>query len=147
MSSLSSSDGQGTPCNDPDGTMSAYFLCQRCLAPLDVDKSFNELNEHTLAELALPISTAPDYKLEPSLNRDGEQDPEAPKLDGVAPRVDPCQGTTQSQQPGNSFLLVNESGQPASLSHKIANQAKLFDMISNNSEEVIINSLDTYCYK
>ena len=38
------------------------FTCQRCLAPLHIDASFYALNEHTLAEIKLPISPTPPFE-------------------------------------------------------------------------------------
>lgn len=31
------------------------FVCQRCLQPLRIDNSFKKLNEHSAAEIKLPI--------------------------------------------------------------------------------------------
>ena len=40
------------------------FVCQRCLQPLRINPSFYSMNEHTLADLSLPMSPAPEINLE-----------------------------------------------------------------------------------
>ena len=40
------------------------FVCQRCLQPLRINPTFYSMNEHTLADLSLPMSPAPEINLE-----------------------------------------------------------------------------------
>jgi hypothetical protein len=37
------------------------YLCQRCQQPLRLDPSLLSLDEHTLAELSLPITPTPNH--------------------------------------------------------------------------------------
>ena len=40
-----------------------HFLCQRCQQPLRLDSSLFSMDEHTMAQLSLPISPAPEVDL------------------------------------------------------------------------------------
>jgi len=95
------------------------YLCQRCQQPLRLDPSLSSIDEHTLAELALPISPAPDLDLLA----------QAASLDRL---VLPARLTDSA--PGNGFTLVGESGQEASISHRLRVSSELFDMLSDNSQ-------------
>jgi len=94
------------------------FLCQRCQHPLKLDPSLSSIDEHTLAELALPISPAPHVDL--TL--------QAGSLDQL---VGPARLTDSA---GNGFTLVGESGEEASISHRLKVSSQLFDMLSDNSQ-------------
>ena len=43
------------------------FLCQRCQQPLKLSSTLYSLDEHTLAELSLPISPAHNIDIEPQV--------------------------------------------------------------------------------
>lgn len=96
-----------------------HYLCQRCQQPLRLDSSLFSLDEHTLAELSLPISPAPDVDL---------QSQEA-SLDKMILPTRLC----ESGGMNNGFTLVGESGQAAAMSHRIKVTSHLFDMLSDNS--------------
>ena len=49
------------------------YLCQRCQQALRLDPSLINIDEHTLAELALPISPAPDLRILAQVRSDPEQ--------------------------------------------------------------------------
>ena len=143
MSSAIGSSTEGTTASEgaargPCG--GDFFICQRCLTPLDMNQSFETLNEHNLAELSLPTSTTPEYSLDPPKAtppddmKETEGGSATPKFDAEAPRIELSEAG--SKNAGNGFLLVNEEGETVSLTQKIAAQARLFDMISNNSEKV-----------
>jgi len=97
------------------------FLCQRCQQPLRLDSTLDpgSLDEHTLAELALPISPAPEVDLAS----------QAASLDRLVLPTKLC----ESGGMNNWFTLVGESGQAAALSHRIKVTSQLFDMLSDNS--------------
>ena len=44
------------------------FLCQRCQQPLKLSSTLYSLDEHTLAELSLPISPAHNIDIESQVN-------------------------------------------------------------------------------
>lgn len=90
------------------------FVCQRCLQPLRIDKSFSSLTEHTLAELSLPLSPAPEIDLVNKMD----------KLVAPFEENDP------------KFTLVDESGKSVMMSHKLKVMAELFDVISSNSDVI-----------
>lgn len=112
------------------------FVCQRCLQPLKINPSFYSMNEHTMAELRLPMSPAPEINLEE----------DSAHLDKLVPPFHPpfladsnatLTGSRQNAATTNShgFTLVGESGQQdVTISHKLAMTAVLFDAISNNSD-------------
>jgi len=94
------------------------YLCQRCQQPLRLDPSLHSIDEHTLAELALPVSPAPRVDL---LNQAGSLD----RL--YLP-------TRLADSTGNGFTLVGESGQESTISHQLRVSSELFDMLSDNSQ-------------
>jgi len=94
------------------------YLCQRCQQPLRLDPSLYSIDEHTLAELALPVSPAPDVDL---VNQAGSLD----RL--YLP-------TKLADSTGNGFTLVGESGQESTISHQLRVTNELFDMLSDNSQ-------------
>ena len=99
------------------------FVCQRCLQPLRIDPSFYSMSEHTLAELSLPLSPAPEVDLEAS---------EA-KLDNFVPPFKLGQESSTSKK-SHGFTLVGESGQNVTLGNRLKTTAELFDIISNNGD-------------
>jgi beclin 1 len=94
------------------------YLCQRCQQALRLDPSLTNIDDHTLAELSLPISPAPDLRI---LTQAGSLD-----------RLVPPARLTDSG--GNGFTLVGESGEEASISHRLHVTSQLFDMLSDNSQ-------------
>jgi len=94
------------------------YLCQRCQQPLRLDPSLHSIDEHTLAELALPVSPAPRVDL---VNQAGSLD----RL--YLP-------TRLADSTGNGFTLVGESGQESTISHQLRVSSELFDMLSDNSQ-------------
>merc|ERR1712099_191573 len=101
------------------------FVCQRCLQPLRIDPSFYSISEHTLAELSLPLSPAPEVDLESSEN----------KLDNYVPPFK-LQETTAglAKAKSHGFTLVGDSGQNVTLGNRLRTTAELFDVISNNGD-------------
>jgi len=96
-----------------------HFLCQRCQQPLRLDSSLFSMDEHTMAQLSLPISPAPEVDLSS----------QAASLDRL---VLPTKLTESGGMTGG-FTLVGDSGQAAALSHKVRVTSQLFDLLSDNS--------------
>jgi len=96
------------------------YVCQRCLQPLRLDSSLHCLDEHTLAELSLPISPTPHIDI----------DSQAGSLDRLVLPGRLC----ESGGGNNGFTLVGESGQAATMSHRLKVTSELFDMLSDNSQ-------------
>jgi len=100
------------------------FLCQRCQQPLKVSSTLYSLDEHTLAELSLPISPAHNIDIES----------QAASLDRlVLPAKFYESGGLALSGNGNGFTLVGESGQASAMSQRLRVTASLFDMLSENS--------------
>jgi len=87
---------------------------------LRLSSTLYPLDEHTKAELSLPISPAPEIDLAS----------QAASLDRL---VLPARLVDSSSMPNNSFTLVGESGQACALSDRLRVTSELFDMLSNNS--------------
>jgi len=100
------------------------FLCQRCQQPLKLSSTLYSLDEHTLAELSLPISPAHNIDIEP----------QAASLDRLVlpAKFYESEGLALSGN-GNGFTLVGESGQASAMSQRLCVTASLFDMLSDNS--------------
>jgi len=111
--------------NMQGGVNGINFLCQRCQQPLKLSDTLFSMDEHTLAELSLPIS--------PAQNIDVES--QAASLDRlvVAAKLYDSEGLALSGVNGNGFTLVGESGQASAMSHRLKKTAALFDMLSDNS--------------
>jgi len=95
------------------------YICQRCQHPLRLDPTLSSIDEHTLAELNLPINPpAPQIDLEA----------QAGSLDRLVlpPRL--------ADSAGNGFTLVGDTGEEASISHRLRVTSQLFDMLSDNSQ-------------
>ncbi|XP_054258062.1 beclin-1-like protein [Macrosteles quadrilineatus] len=104
-----------------DSKINVSFVCQRCLQPLKMDSSFGNINEHTLAELTLPILSSPEVDLES----------QTASLDHMIPAF----RLMDSANGSNGFTLVgNENSTTGSLSHIMKKTASLFDVVSANSE-------------
>lgn len=117
------------------------FVCQRCLQPLKINPSFYSMNEHTLAELRLPLSPAPEINLE---SESGELDKLVPAFP-LPSLLNDSNATMKGSSSSNrtqlgtanshGFTLVGESGQQnVTISHKLAVTTELFDIISSNSQ-------------
>ena len=99
------------------------FVCQRCLQPLRIDPSFYSMNEHTLAELTLPICPAAKFT------------PSESKADIVVPPFKLEDSTDPSS--GGEFTLVDEEGDNSgTLGTKLKNTIELFDLISGKKEGI-----------
>lgn len=100
------------------------FLCQRCQQPLKLSSTLYSLDEHTLAELSLPISPAHNIDIES----------QAASLDRlvIPAKFYDSSGLALSGN-GNGFTLVGESGQASAMSQRLKVTASLFDMLSDNS--------------
>lgn len=96
------------------------YLCQRCQQPLRLEPSLLSLDEHTLAELSLPITPTPTHHHQLAN--------QAASLDRL---VLPAR---LNESGGNGFTLVGESGPEEMLSHRLRVTIDLFDMLSDNSE-------------
>jgi len=100
------------------------FLCQRCQQPLRLQPQLYSLDEHTLAELALPISPAHNIDIES----------QAASLDRlVLPARLIESGGLAASGPAAGFTLVGESGQACAMSQKVRTAAQLFDLLSDHS--------------
>jgi len=103
-----------------DDNSKINYVCQRCLQPLRLDSSLHCMDEHTLAELSLPISPTPHLDIESQVG----------SLDRLVLAGRLC----ESGGGNNGFTLVGESGQAATMSHRLKVTSELFDMLSDNSE-------------
>ena len=88
-----------------------------------LDPSFYSISEHTLAELSLPLSPAPEVDLEASEN----------KLDNYVPPFK-LHETAGARVKSHGFTLVGDSGQNVTLGNRLRTTAELFDIISNNGD-------------
>ncbi|XP_042220816.1 beclin-1-like protein isoform X2 [Homarus americanus] len=103
--------------NTMDPRVTVNFVCQRCLHPIQLDPGFSHLNEHTLAELALPIYPGEEVEFDPSV------------VDKLVP---PLQLTDSGHHP-HGFTLVGESGDTEKTQPlKVA--TGLYDLVSSNSD-------------
>ncbi|KAF2881592.1 hypothetical protein ILUMI_24584 [Ignelater luminosus] len=100
-------------------TIFVSFACQRCLQPLQLDDSFNNVGEHTKAELTLPIHSNPDVDLES----------QSTSIDHFVP---PCR-LTDSVNGANGFMLISDTGEDEKMSNQMKVRAILFDTLSENS--------------
>uniref|UniRef100_U5EZ51 Putative beclin-like protein n=1 Tax=Corethrella appendiculata TaxID=1370023 RepID=U5EZ51_9DIPT len=105
-----------------DTKVSVNFSCQRCLQPIKIDDCFNNINEHTLAELSLPINVN---------NPDVDIESYESELDHFVP---PFRFTTDSVNDNNGFMLLSDAPDNESISQNFRVKAELFDALSNNSE-------------
>ena len=113
------------------------FVCQRCLQPLKINPSFYSMNEHTLAELSLPMSPAPEINLEPDVAGLDKLVPpfHIPSLGDSSATLTGSTRPNLATTNSHGFTLVGESGQQnVTISHKLAMSAELFDIISSNSD-------------
>ncbi|KAK3861517.1 hypothetical protein Pcinc_032527 [Petrolisthes cinctipes] len=100
-----------------DPRVTVNFACQRCLNPIQLDPGFSHLNEHTLAELALPIYSGEEVDFAGS---------------DVNKLVPPLQLSESGQHP-HGFTLVGESGDTEKAQPlKVA--TGLYDLVSSNSD-------------
>uniref|UniRef100_A0A0K8TRH3 Putative beclin-like protein n=1 Tax=Tabanus bromius TaxID=304241 RepID=A0A0K8TRH3_TABBR len=103
-----------------DEKTSVSFACQRCLQPIVLDESLDNINIHALAELALPI-----YATNAT-----EIDSEATSLDHFIPPF----RLTDSYNGTNEFMLVSDGKETQTFSAAFKAKAELFDNLSSNSE-------------
>jgi len=101
------------------------YLCQRCQQPLNLSSTLYSLDEHTMAELSLPISPAQNIDIAS----------QAASLDRLVLPARLCEsgGLAVSGGLNNGFTLVGESGQASAMSHRLKVTSQLFDMLSDNS--------------
>uniref|UniRef100_A0A8D9EGZ1 Beclin-1-like protein n=1 Tax=Cacopsylla melanoneura TaxID=428564 RepID=A0A8D9EGZ1_9HEMI len=99
--------------------ISVSFVCQRCLQPLLLNPSLNNINCHTLAELSLPICSSQDIDLESQTN----------SLDTFVPAFKLVDSTNGS----NGFCLLGKDDSLNSKGHQLKVYAQLFDFLSSNS--------------
>ncbi|XP_071552320.1 beclin-1-like protein [Panulirus ornatus] len=100
-----------------DPRVTVNFVCQRCLHPIQLDPGFSHLNEHTLAELALPIYPGEEAEFD------------ATEVDKLVP---PLQLTDSGHHP-HDFTLVGEPGDTEKTQPlKVA--TGLYDLVSSNSD-------------
>jgi len=101
------------------------YLCQRCQQPLKLSSTLYSLDEHTMAELSLPISPAQNIDIAS----------QAASLDRLVlpARLYESGGLAVSGGLNNGFTLVGESGQASAMSHRLKVTSQLFDMLSDNS--------------
>jgi len=100
-------------------------LCQRCQQPLRISSTLYSMDEHTLAELSLPISPAQNIDIAS----------QAASLDRLVLPARLCESSSLAASGGlnNGFTLVGESGQASAMSHRLKVTSQLFDMLSDNS--------------
>uniref|UniRef100_T1E8Z0 Putative beclin-like protein n=1 Tax=Anopheles aquasalis TaxID=42839 RepID=T1E8Z0_ANOAQ len=104
-----------------EAKVSVSFSCQRCLQPIHVDDSFASLDEHTLAELALPINSHLEVDLESQLA----------SFDHL---VRPFRVAESTTDVNGGFMLLSDGPDKEPIGHNLRIKAELFDTLSNNSE-------------
>ncbi|XP_076055636.1 beclin-1-like protein [Oratosquilla oratoria] len=100
-----------------DPRVTASFVCQRCLQPLQIDPSFLLLNEHVLAELALPIYPEEELEFDSTC---------------VNKYVGPPQLFDSGHQPHGFTFVGDSSDVEKTQPMKVA--TGLFDLVSCNSD-------------
>ncbi|KAF0293328.1 Beclin-1-like protein [Amphibalanus amphitrite] len=109
---------------------SVSFICQRCSMPVRLDDTILNPNEHTLAELSLPIYPATESDLGSG----------AGSFDKVVPPVRWTESCGSNPAAGGAdstgFTVLSDPGVTPSghLSHKVKMAATLFDMLSTSTE-------------
>lgn len=89
------------------------FVCQRCLQPLRIHPSFYAMDEHTLAELSLPICPASTYE------------PPKTTTDITVPPF-------KLEESNTEFTLVDEEGDNVgAISSRLKTTMELFDLVSS----------------
>lgn len=101
-----------------DPRVAVNFVCQRCTQPIHLDSGFSHLNEHQLAELALPIYPGEDVEFDTS--------------EGLDKFVPPLRLTDSGNQP-LGFTLVGES-QDTEKTQPLKVNTSLYDLVSSNSD-------------
>ncbi|XP_055384756.1 beclin-1-like protein [Condylostylus longicornis] len=103
-----------------DDKISINFACQRCLQPIVLDDSFENISIHDHAELALPIfsNTAPEIDTQDENSYDHF----------IPPYM------TDSINGNNGFMVVSDGRENQTLSSALKVKADLFDFLSSNSE-------------
>lgn len=96
------------------------FSCQRCLQPLKLDESLNNLGEHTIADLTLQIRR----------NNEVDLDLQSSSLDHYVPPF----RMSESGNGTNGFMVISDGWETTSLGHQLHVKATLFDLLSNNSD-------------
>eukprot|EP00794_Sanderia_malayensis_P017487 gene17487-19236_t len=137
------------------GTTHVSFVCQRCFQPLRLDQSLKSLDEDTLRELTAPLPSEEAISLDDNtkstnsnLLPDGNKSNETEH----PPNVSAARSISQE---GNGFTLLGEASSVTkadNLSHRLKVSAKLFDIMSNQSEvdhplceectDALLNQLD-----
>ncbi|XP_064091177.1 beclin-1-like protein [Macrobrachium nipponense] len=102
-----------------DPRVTVNFVCQRCTQPIHLDAGFSHLNEHTLAELALPI-----YQ-----GIDADFDPSDETLDKFVPPL----RLSDSGHHNHGFMLVGES-YDTEKTQPLKVVTGLYDLVSSNSD-------------
>jgi len=108
------------------GKVSVAFNCQRCMLPIKLDHSFASIDEHTLAELHLPLYAPQPLDLDESSSI------------GLVDKFIPSLSSNNSNSQTHGFTIVGrESHHTSSLSHQ-SNQlrvnAQLMDILSEKTE-------------
>lgn len=103
-----------------DPLVKVNFVCRRCLHPIQLDPGFSHLNEHTRAELALPIY--------PGENPDFE----GAEVDKLVSPLETMSLTDSGPHPCG-FTFVGQAGDTEKTQPlKVA--TGLFDLVSSNSD-------------
>lgn len=103
-----------------DESINVQFACQRCLQPITMDESFDNISVHAMAELALPIYS----------NTSNEIDSTATSFDHFVPpfrMLESMNGTA-------GFMLVSDGRENTTLGTTLRVRAELYDFLSSNSE-------------
>lgn len=102
-----------------DDKTNVHFTCQRCLQPIVLDESFDNISVHAMAELALPIYS----------NTTNELDSQATSFDHFVPPF-----SMADSMNGTGFMLVSDGRESNTLSAALKVKAELYDFLSSNSE-------------
>jgi len=102
------------------GKVSVNFVCQRCMMPLKLNHSFLSIDEHTLAELHLPLYSPPSLDLDEHSTSSGLVDKFIPPI---------------GENSNHGFTIVGNSASDTSTqSHQFRVNSELMDILSNNTE-------------
>eukprot|EP00112_Aurelia_sp_Birch-Aquarium-sp1_P011283 Seg2372.3 transcript_id=Seg2372.3/GoldUCD/mRNA.D3Y31 product=Beclin-1 protein_id=Seg2372.3/GoldUCD/D3Y31 len=121
------------------GTTHVSFVCQRCYQPLRLDHSFNSFDAETLKELTAPLSSSGSSEGVKSENTDETmtKDMGAESLESPNMVVKNVPATRSNSSEGNGFTLLGDASDNVktdNLSHKLKVSARLFDIMSGQSE-------------
>ncbi len=108
------------------------FVCQRCLQPLRIHPSLYAMDEHSMAEVRVPIIPAPEFVVTDEKEAEGSGEEEGGHGEKGGGHVDLVAKPVSLEESGPEFTLVGETGDKATLNSRLKTAAELFDLVSGN---------------